>query len=315
MTTTGYGISGIGNPMGLGTYGLSAPGMYGSYDNYMPSMMGMNGSIFGASAMNPMMAMYNPAYMTQLQQQIEASQLTHANNMHAGVLGNEVAAHRRSDSALIQKVLTDSDIQYGVQNLYEKVQKGDQKGIREEFDKLKSYVYQTYGSELDDRGDKINRATSANRVIEIAYSRIISAQNGGQVANLRDDIVKYGESAFKNGFMQGFRRGHQGQYIDETINHCFGLRINQKEHQDALQGLGELTGRGASVLEKAAYGAGLGAATYTIGGGVVSLGGKSFNVLKNMKFNPKTMGKFAIVAAGLAAVGDILWQMAEPKTA
>ena len=61
MTTAGYGISGIGYPTtALGTYGLPTSGAYGSYDNYMPSMMGMNGSVFGASAMmNPMM---NPMF-------------------------------------------------------------------------------------------------------------------------------------------------------------------------------------------------------------------------------------------------------------
>lgn len=315
--TIGYGISGIGYPStALGMYGLPAAGAYGSYDNYMPSMMGMNGSLFGANAMmNPMMAMYHPQYMTQTQQQIEASQLAHAANMHAGVLGNEVAAHRTTDSALIQKALTNSDIQQGVQNLYEKVVVGDQRGIREEFDKLKSYIYQTYGEELDARGDKLNPAISATQLIEIVYSRIVSAQRGGKVSNLRDDIRNRGESAFVNGFMQGLRRGHQDQYIDETLNHCFGLSINEKEHKDRVQGLGEIAGRGASILEKAAYGAGIGAVGYTVGGGAVSLTGKSFGKLKNMKFNLKHCGKAAFFTAIAAGLADVWWQLSETKAA
>ena len=49
----GLGITGIGYPsMGLGTFGLSAGGSYGSYDNYMPSMMGMNNPMLGIGAMN-----------------------------------------------------------------------------------------------------------------------------------------------------------------------------------------------------------------------------------------------------------------------
>ena len=36
MTTTGYGITGIGYPMyGLGDYGLSTNSAYGTYDNYL----------------------------------------------------------------------------------------------------------------------------------------------------------------------------------------------------------------------------------------------------------------------------------------
>ena len=322
--TIGYGISGIGYPStALGTYGLPASGAYGSYDNYMPSMMGMNSSVFGANAMmnsmvnpmmNPMMAMYHPQYMTQTQQQIEASQLAHAANMHAGVLGNEVAAHRTTDSALIQKALTNSDIQQGVQNLYEKVVAGDQRGIREEFDKLKSYVYQTYADELGARGDKLNPAISATQLIEIVYSRIVSAQRGGQVSNLRDDIRNRGESALVNGFMQGFRRGHQDQYIDETLNHCFGLSINEKEHKDRVQDLASYVGRGASVAEKAIYGGAVGAATYTIGGGALSLMKKACGK-QPLKFTGKALSRWTIIPATAAALLDIWWQMSEPKTA
>ena len=332
MTTTGYGISGIGYPTSaLGTYGLTPSGSYGSYDNYMPSMMGMNGSIFGASPMNammnpmmnPMMAMYNPTYMTQTQQQIEASQLAHANNMHAGVLGNEVAAHRRSDSALIQKALTNSDIKQGVRNLHEQVIKGDQKGIREEFDKLKAYICNTYADEIAARSDKLNPSTSAAELIEIAYSRIISAQRGGKIANLYDDILEHGETSFENGFMQGFRRGHQGQYVDETINHCFGLRIDEKEHKDFAQKIGRVAGGGASILEKGAMGLGVGAAlgasAYTFGGGAVSLGGKALGLCKSMKFNLKTLGKWAIIPATVLAIGSAAYetikQFSKPKTA
>ena len=108
--TLGYGISGIGyNP--LGNMGLGMSGAYGSYDAYMPSMMGMNYGM--GMGMNPsfgmggMMGAY-PAFMAQMQQvqnQIEASQAEHNSAMHNILLNNEVNAHRETDSALMKKML------------------------------------------------------------------------------------------------------------------------------------------------------------------------------------------------------------------
>lgn len=304
--TIGYGISGIGyNP--LGNYGLGMSGQYGSYDAYMPSMMGMN---YGSGLNYGMgMGMYYPTFMAQQQNQVEQMQLQHAGNMHTQLLNNEVTANRETNSALVQKMLTDGDIQVGVQNLYAKVRAGDQDGICEEFDKLKSYVYNTYQDEFKARGDKINPYTSATRLIEAVYGQIISAQEG-TIHSLRDDIPKYGENALEQGFMSGFKGGHSSRYIDETMSHCFDLGINDKGSQDMHQLIGKGAGYTASILQKGAYGA--------IAGGVAAAGGlavlkgankafKDWQCIKDIKFG-KTMGKFAILGAIAGVAADIFWK-------
>lgn len=314
--TIGYGISGIGyNP--LGNYRLGMSGQYSSYDSYMPSMMGMNyGSGYGMGMYNSPygmggMGMYYPTYMAQQQNQVEQMKLQHAGNMHTQLLQNEVTANRETNSALVQKMLTDGDIQVGIQNLYAKVRTGDQDGICEEFDKLKTYVYNTYQDEFRARGDKINPSTSATRHIEAVYGQIISAQEGG-VHSLRDDIQKYGENALEQGFMSGFKGGHSGRYIDETMNHCFDLSINDKGAQDMHQLIGKGAGTTASILQKGAYGAIAGGALAGVGIATVKGLNKAFlpngfECVKNLKFG-KAMGKFAIVGALAGIVADIFWK-------
>lgn len=309
--TLGYGISGIGyNP--LGNVGLGMTGQYSSYDAYMPSMMGMG----YAGMMNPMLGMggmmgFYPAYMTQMQQaqnQIEISQAQHNGTMAQILLNNQVAAHQGTDSALIQKMLTNGDVKQGIENLYNKVVEGDQNGICEEFDKLKHYVLTTYKDEFNARGDKINPHVSAVESIEAIYSNIISARTG-QKANLRNDIKRYGDNALENGFMRGFRSDHHTKFVDETLNHCFDLRIDHKGSKDMRQVLGNGLGRTASVLEKGALGAGL-ALTFTgIGTGLAKLFtcGKVpfFKVMKNAAWPVIAIG----TALGIA--GDIIWQISK----
>ena len=320
--TPGYGISGIGwNP--LGNVGLGMSGAYGSYDAYMPSMMGMN---YGMGMMNPtfgmsgMMGAY-PQFMAQMQQmqnQIEASQANHNSAMHQILLNNEVNAHRETDSALTRKMLTNGDIQQGVQNLYDKVREGDQDGICAEFDKLKNYVLNTYRDEFAARGDKINPSVSAIQCIEAVYGNIISATTG-TVHDLRSDIKKYGDTSFANGFLQGFRRDHHSRYIDETLNHCFNLEIDQKGSKDMKQTLGNGVGRTASTLEKGVYGGVAGVATAGIGIGLLKLANKLIPwrsqgkwiagtpAIKNIPWaGPMKWLGIAGIFAGIAA--DIWWQ-------
>lgn len=323
----GYDISQIGYSP-LGTMGLGSTGAYGSYDYLMPSTygmgmgMGMDQSIWnmGGYGMNPafgggygMMGYFNPAYMAQLQQQVESSQAQHASNMHSQVLANEVAAYQTTDSALMQKILTNGSVQQGVQNLYAKVMEGDQDGICAEIDKLQQYIYDTYAEEFKASGCK-NPAKEATQYIEIIYGNIAEANTGKQ-SSLRDDILQHGDNAFLNGFKQGFREGHHERYTAETMNHCFGLDIDNKGSQDFRQDVGKVFGTGASVLEKGAYGAVAGAALYTVGGGALSLAGKSFGLLKNMKFNVKALGKWAVLAAAAAAVADIVWKITDTDVA
>ena len=271
--TTGYGITGIGYP--LGNIGLGSTGTYMSYDNYMPSMIGMNpmtagmgygmnNSIFGMGGMG----YYNPMFMAQMQQQVEASQIAHAGSMHTAVLNNELKAHRFSDSTLINKILTNGDIQQGVQNLHAKVLEGDQDGICAEFDKLKNYIFVTYKDELKSKGDKINPSTAVTQIIEVVYGNIISAQNGGKVADLRSDIKKHGDGAAMNGFMSGLRSGHHERYVDETLNHCFGLEVDQRASKEFKRDFGNGIGRIVSTLEKGVYGAGAAAVITGVGTGL-----------------------------------------------
>ncbi len=313
--TLGYGISGIGYSP-LGNLGLGMTGAYASYDAYMPSMMGMNGSLFG---MGGMMGTY-PSFMMQMQNaqnQMELSRLQHAGNMQAAVLRNEVAANRNTDSALISKMLTNGDIQQGIQNLYNKVREGDQDGICNEFDKLKTYVYNTYRDDLKARGDKINPAVSATEIIEKIYANIITAQSGGELHDLRSDITRYGDHATMNGFMQGFRTDHHSRYVDETLNHCFGLEIDQKGSKDFKQNVGKGMGRTASVLEKGVYGAVAGAGAWTLGSGLTKLGAGVIGCGKKVPFMTGGWWKWGKWSAGvgalLAMVGDIVWQATRDK--
>lgn len=323
--TLGLGISGIGYPsMGLGTLGLGAGGSYGSYDNYMPSMMGMNPMLGmgamggygmnGMMGMGGMMGMYNPLYYTQMQGAAEQIQAQHAGNMHTTLVNNEVRAHRETDSALIQKILTNGDVQQGVQNLYNKVKEGDQDGICQEFDKLKNYIYNTYQDELKARGSKTNPSTVATQIVEAVYGNIISAQTG-EVSDLRSDIQRYGDGSTMNGFMKGFRQGNHTRYVDQTLSHCFGLQIDQKASKDNRKEVASYVGRSASVLEKGVYGAvgatAAGGIVYGLTKAVAPIFGK--NAASKIKFNGKAARIVITVGALLGMAADIWWQCTGSK--
>lgn len=328
MTTDSLGISGIGYPsMGLGTLGLGAGSMYGSYDNYMPSMMGMNpmfgmGSGYGINPMMSMggmgispsfgMGMYNPLYYTQMQGAAEQIQAQHAGNMHSTLVNNEVRANRETDSALIQKMLTNSDIIQGIENLHVAVKEGKQDDICKKFDELQKYIYSTYSDELKARGAKNNAATSATRIIGNLYSRIISAQTG-ETATLRGDIERYGESSVMNGFMNTFRPGHGTRYVDQTLSHCFGDQIEDKASKDRRKVVASGVGRVASVLEKGVYGIAGGAAAYTLGYGITKGIASLWGGGKNIKFSGRWLGKAAVIGALVGAAADIWWQVSGSK--
>lgn len=306
--TNGYGISGIGYPMmGLGDYGLSTNSAYGNYDNYMlgmngmgymgnPMSMGMNGSVFGYGG-------YNPLFMGKMMSQMELNQANHAANMHTTLLNNQTQAHRETNKALIDKVLTDASVQQGVKTLATKVREGDQDGICMEFDKLRQQIYKTYGDEIRARGSEENPYEAATQMIDYLYTSIVTAQNGGETADLEQDIKKYGDQAFKNGFKQGHRKGHHDRYIDETLQHCFGYRIDEKESKDRAQAVGKVTGKIVNGLEWGSAGALVGTTAY----GIKSIATKAFDI--------KSLGKWAGVA-GLIGIGaDILWKLADRASA
>ena len=309
----GYGISGIGYDP-LGRLGLGGIGSYGSYDAYMPSMlgmtglgsgMGMNGSIFGTGGMG--MMGYYPQYLTQMQQaqnQIELMQVQHAGDMHKTLLNNEILAHEETDSALARKILTNGDVKLNIERLYLKVREGDQNGICQMFDELRDSVLRTYRNEFAAKGDSINQYASATKIITDLYAQLITAETG-ELHTLDIDIKKYGDGSFRNGFMQGFRKDHHSMYIDETLNHCYGLPIDHKGQKDRWQTEGKAIGHVASAVEKGVYG----------GTGAVAATGAALGLWKFIRPKTewfKTMGKCwkpaALIGAGLGIAADILWK-------
>ena len=185
-----FGITGIGyNPYmsGLGTYGLSSGGSFGSYGD--PSMMGLTGGM-------GMMGFYNPAFMgqmTQAYQNIEKSQLEHSSAMHELLKQNQVSAYKADDRALFQKSMEDASLNGLIVNLAEKIREGDADGICEEFDKLKLALYQKHNAYLRANSDRLDPKESINNIIEAMYTQIIS-KKVGETVSLRSDIKKYGET-------------------------------------------------------------------------------------------------------------------------
>lgn len=313
----------------LGTYGLSAASAYGSYDNYMPSTYAMNGMMntgmngigfggmdpsmmYGMGMMNPMAGSYGmeimmqyPKMMHELQNEIEKNQLLHNADMHRGMVTNEAKAYDDSVSALVQKILVNGDVQQGIMSLHEKIKEGDQDGICEEYDKLKTYVYNEYKEEFKNKGDKINAAIAANEVIERMYNEIVSQKFGG-THSLREEIIAHGETAFQNGFYRGLRQDHNQKYVNQTLNHIYGERINNVGENENRQKFGKVLGFGASFAEKGAIGAAAGFGTYIVLGGACSLI-KKVTTNKWAKFNPKwAFGRAPLIAAAGFLVWDVI---------
>ena len=304
--TNGYGISGIGYPMiGLGDYGLGTNSTYGNYDNYMLGMNGFNGMGYMA---NPAMGMdssvfgyggYNPMFMGQMMSQMELHQANHAENMHTILMDNQTKAHRETNKGLVDEILSDASVQQGVKTLATKVREGDQDGICLEFDNLRQQIYKTYGDEIRARGNEENPYEAATQLIDYFYTSIVTAQNGGEPADLEQDIIKYCDKAFKNGYKQGHRKGHHDRYVDETLQHCFGYRIDEKESKDRAQALGKFTGRVVNGLEWGTAGAAVGTTAHLVKNG----------------FTLKGLGKWSVIG-GLAGIGaDILWKLSDGASA
>ena len=318
-----YGITGIGYPnMGLGTIGLGGGGAYSSYDAYMPSLMGMNGSIFGGlggyGGMYGGYGMMNyPIFMANMQNQIEQNQITHAGNMHQAMTNYEVATHEQTDSAIFQKVMTNGDVQDGIDRLYCMVRKGDQKGIEEEYNKLESIIFSNYGKEIEKVNGKGNPANKVRHYIEQVYNTVVSAQTG-ETSNLRQDIIRYGDGAIKNGFFKGFYLDHHDQYVDETINHIYGERMDHKAEQEYARTISQGAGAASRILTKGLVGGTVATGAYAAGTlsckGIRKLiQGNSYTFEWKNKYR-KMGGAFVIGA--LALIGfDIYKQIAHRNSA
>ena len=153
-------------------------------------------------------------------------------------------------------------------------------------------------------GDEINPEKSVGEIIKRLYEQLIGS-------DLEADIKTYGEGALENGFKQGLNTGHSESYVDETINHCFGRRIEDKGSQDFQQTMGQGLGYTARFVKKGAIGAGVTATAYGLGTGLIKGCGALFGKGDVIKFNQKWLkvgGKFAFVGALAAAIGDVVWK-------
>jgi len=306
----------------LGTYGLGAGAGFSDYSSYMPSTMGMygmgglgTGGMYGMGGMAGMGSIFEyQKYMNQMQNQMELNRLNHTAAMHNGMINNEVLAHEDTFSGIVRKLMTDGDIQQRIMTLNRKIKEGDQDGVCQEYDKLKQRIYNECSREFANKGTYGNRADLANQVIESLYGNIVSAREG-QTHSLHEDITRYGDGAFQNGFLSGFRRDHHGKYVDETLNHIYGERIDHRSEKDARQTLGKGIGRVASGVEGLATGGLIGAAANIVGAGSVGLlacavPNKTFRekcALPILKWavRPKALG----IAAGIGAIAGLAWNI------
>ena len=326
ITALGYPQYGLGQ-YGLGQYGLSDFGPYNSaYSSYMPTAMSMGmydpysmGTM--NCAYNPyMMNMYNPQFMAKMQQDIEVSNLQHAGAMHNIMKDVEVSNYSRSDEALIEQIAQNGSVASGISNLYQKVREGDQEGVMQEWDKVKEYVKSTYQDKLSARADKVNIDETVTEIVKRLYSSTVSAQEG-RTADLVSDIKKYGETHFQNGFNEAFfGDGHSKATIGDTLEHCFGLRIDDEGSKKTQRKIGASLGEG---LEWGAW---------TLGGtaaaaGVTALGMSAVKactkapkqgVTTGFKYAVKNastlktigkIGKYGGIATGIAVVAGAIWQL------
>lgn len=306
------GISAIGASP-LGTMGLNYSGVYGSYAD--PMMMGMSamsglGSMGQMGMMSPMgmMGMYNPAFMQQYidtTHNIERSQVSHSADMHEALMNAEVANLSAHDRAIFQKISVDGDVQRGIRILADAVRRGDSDSIIEEYDRLKSVIYLKH-ADLFKQNKSGNAGLNADRYIEIMYAQIVSKQTG-DIADLRTDIKRYGETAFMNGFNRTFlgNSDHNKKYSEEVLSYIDGnTRINDKGSKDRAQKWGAIS---AKIAEGAtALGAG-----FATGWGLLAFAKTIPGVKISFFKNAKAAGWLG--AAALLA-GDIIWQMSRSES-
>lgn len=296
----GYGITGIN---GLGTFGLGGSSTYSSY--YDPTTMGLAGSYgmgglcypYGAmDAMGMMGGMYNPTFMAsymremnQAQQQIEIDKLNHAGTMHNLQLQNQTVAFSDTDRAIFEKAMVDASINRSIQNLGVKVKEGDADGICQAFDEAKQALYTKYSDYFKANASRMNPADSVTNYIENLYTQIVS-KDRGEIVSLRNDIKKYGETAFEHGFWKSFHgKDYHDKYSEETISYVYGTPIDNKAGKDRMEKYGAVTEK---VVETAGAG---------VAGGLV--GGSLLAMLPKVKFK-----WVAPIAAAAAIAGDWLWQ-------
>ena len=263
---------------------LGVPGAYTDYSNYMmnPYMMNSYMSPYmnpymmnGSSAAMMGMGYYNPSFygqwmreMNQLNAQMEKDKLAHTTDMHALTQQAEVQNMSIHDRTFFEKAMVDGDMAKDIRNLAEVVRSGDQDAICEEYDKIKRSVLTKYSDFFSTSQGRINVTDKVNDYICDIYSEYVKKWTG-QPADLRQDIKNYGETAFMHGFNSSFfkKSGYHERYTEQTLNHCFGTRIDNKEGKDRMAKIGGGLGCFAEGATATAGGLAAGAAAGAAGGG------------------------------------------------
>ncbi len=308
----GYSISGIGyDPLGYSGLGLS--GQYSScFDSYMPSMMNFSGMGMNYGlGYNPIFGYAgggNSQYMMNMQDAvnaIEKSQVIHAGEMHKLIKRNEENGLNETHSSDFSKKITDASVKDGIERLARVIESGNGNDICRKYDELKNAIINRYSDELAKFGSKINIDTVVRDYISGIYSEIVSKGTGEQ-RNLYDDIKKYSEGAGENGFLQGYKPGHDNKYTEEVLCHIFGDEINDKKDKDSKQSITKVLGHGARWAAAGVIGGTTATGLWAIKRG--------FQCLSKKKAMPslKSFGKVGKIAAAIAAIGtaayDLIWQ-------
>ncbi len=323
------GITGI-SPIGLGL-GTSS---FSDYSGYMPSSMGLPGTGGYGSGMGTdgMLGMGNlgmggmmgglmeyQMYMQKLQNQLDLENLNHTNAMHTGMVQNQVKAHEETLTGIVEQLTTDAAVQSRIMTMYDKIREGDQKGVMQEYDKLKDRVYETFDKEIAAKGISIGRADEARRIIEMIYGNIVSSTApDGQTHTLSGDIERYCDNAFMSGIVGGFRGQGNRNYKDETINHIYGKRIDNYESKQYQRKLGKLVGTIGSGFRDIGEGIVIGGGTYAAGlsaaAVITKLAGGHPIQNWNWKFLGKGVGVAALVGTALVLGSDIYKRVTRDKS-
>ncbi len=243
-------------------YGISSIDM-NPFANPMMSMMGGYGGMYGMNGMSPygyggmgmmgMMGMMNPQYIEQMaevqkkiaeiQNQAEVQQMNHAVDNHELLVQSEIQNMSVHDRAFFQKAMVDGDINQGIKSLASVIRKGDSDAICEQYDKLKQNIYAKYGDEFIQNGI-IGDERKVLDYIEKLYNIIITKQNGGEIADLKNDIKVYGETSFGHGFNKAFfgSDDYHNKYTEEVADYIYGEGIDNKHGKDKMHSVGSFTG-------------------------------------------------------------------------
>lgn len=281
------GLSAI-NPYMSGIGGYS--GMYGD-----PAMMmygGMNGMGGAYTGMGMMMDPSYINYYNQIQQNMEKSQVTHADDMHKRLMESKVNQQSAHTDMIVQTLAQDGGVQASIASLNEAIKSGNSNAIKQKYDELKQDIITRHNGYFKQNSVNMNLKHTIRGVIDGLYQQIVSAQTG-ETVTLVNDLRRYGESAAGYGFNKGLygSKDYHDNYTEEVLNYIYETGIDNKAGKDKMKRIGERTGK---AVKWGAAPIGLGATGAAIG----SIGGK--------------WGALAggVIGTGIGIIGDFLWSIA-----